>query len=470
MQEWLLEIKKPGRYLGNEWNVIKKDISKIKIKFALCFPDLYEIGMSYLGLRILYGLLNSKKDIACERVFSPDIDLENKLREKNLDLVSLESRLPLKDFDFLGFSLTYELSYTNVLNILNLSKIPLYARERDESYPLIIGGGNCTLNPEPIATFFDFFIIGETEDTILKIIERYKKFKQNKLYKKEKFLQELTKIPGVYVPSFYNVEYNLDNTIKNFNPLYQNIPHRIKKTFILNLNKNYFPINWIVPHVSIVHDRISLEIMRGCPNACNFCQARIFYWPYRIRDVKKILDLSKKNYKATGYEEISLLGLSSGEHPQIIKILEGLIENFKEKGISIALPSLKAKDLTKQLPILLTKIKKTGLTFAPEAGTERLRQVINKSLDMQSLFDAVRASYIAGYRHIKLYFMIGLPSETYEDLDGIVSLAKKISEIKKEIDNRLGEVHLSISTLIPKAHTPFQWLEMEKIEIIQKKQ
>jgi radical SAM family uncharacterized protein len=472
-EDILLQVNKPARYIGEEWNIKKKDFEKSNIRFALCFPDLYEIGMSNLGIRILYGILNNIEDVSCERFFSPDIDMERLLRANHLEIFSLESKKRLKEFDIIGFSLGYELGYTNMLNILDLGKIPLESSLRDYAYPLIIGGGPCALNPEPIYNFFDLFVIGEAEEVILEIIDTYRKFKQK--FKaaginKQDLLIMFSNIEGVYVPSLYEVKYQPEGKIEEFKPKIKGVHTKIKKRFIKDIDKAYLPLDWLMPYIQIVHDRITLEIMRGCPNLCRFCQARAQYFPYRQRDIKNIINLAGSIYKRTGYEEISLMGLSVSDYSNIEELLEKLIPFFQKKAVSVSLPSIKPRAMVGNLSSLIATIKKTSLTFAPEAATERLRRVLAKDFNTQDLFKALEEAYSLGWQHIKLYFMIGLPYEEKEDLDAILEFAHQASDLRKKTNQRPAKVNISINTLIPKPHTPFQWLKMEDLDSIKYKQ
>lgn len=473
LEDTLLQVNKPARYIGEEWNVSRKDFTKAKIKFALCFPDLYEIGMSNLGVRILYGLLNTIADLSCERFFSPDFDMEKILRATKSEIFSLESKKSLKEFDIIGFSLSYELSYTNVLNILDLGGIPLKSSSRDLSFPLVIGGGCCTLNPEPMHEFFDLFVIGEAEEAILEIIDVYRNFK-NKINASDMTKQDLlllfSHIEGVYVPSFYEPSYNPEGKIEEFKPKIKEARPTIKKRFITDLDKAYFPLDWLIPYISIVCDRITLEIMRGCPNACRFCQARSQYFPYRQKSMKNILNEVSELYKRTGYEEVSLGGLSVSDYSELGPLVEDLTHGFKKDGISVSLPSIKAKAMTGKLSGLIARIKKTGFTFAPEAATEKLRKVLNKEIEISDLYKAVEQAYLYGWQHIKLYFMIGIPYEEEHDLDAILEFATYISDLRKKINKNPAQVNVSINTLIPKPHTPLQWLAMQDLESIQRKQ
>jgi len=466
-------VQKPARYIGGEWNVSKKDFDKAGIKFALCFPDLYEVGMSNLGLRIIYAILNNLADVSCERFFSPGTDLEKVLRNNQKEIFSLESKRRLKEFDIIGFSLAYELGYTNVLNILDLGGIPFKSSSRDHNYPLIIGGGPCALNPEPMHEFFDLFIIGEAEEAILEIVDTYRKlkdeFKASKIVKQD-LLIELSRIEGVYVSSLYEVKYDAIGKIEYFKPKINGLPARIKKRVVRDLDSAYFPANWLLPYIQIVHDRITLEIMRGCPNKCRFCQARQQYFPFRPRNIDNLLNLACESYKRTGYEEISLMGLSVSDYQNIEELLKRLIDLFKEKAVSVSLPSIKPKTMVGDMSSLIATIKKTGLTFAPEAATERLRNILGKDFDIPDFSKAVEQAYLCGYQHIKLYFMIGLPSEEEKDLDGIVEFAQGVSELRQNIAKRPAQVNISINTLIPKPHTPFQWLAMEDLESVKYKQ
>ena len=434
LDDILSQVYKPGRYIGQEWNVAKKVFEKAEIKFALCFPDLYEVGMSNLGLRILYGLLNNIAGVCCERFFSPEMDMENLLRNNHKEIFSLESKNGLRGFDLIGFSLGYELDYTNILNILDLSLIPLKSSLRDESYPLIIGGGPCALNPEPMHDFFDLFVIGEAEEAIVEIIEVYRKYKSRfkaaKIDKRELLLL-LANIEGVYVPSFYDVKYNHEGKIVKFKPKFKGVRDKINKRFVRDLDNAYFPLDWLVPFIAIVHDRITLEVMRGCPNLCNFCQARTQYFPFRLRDKKNVLQLATDIYKRTGYDEISLSGLSVSDYPQIEQLLGELVEGFIDKAVSVSLPSMKPKAIIGNLSALIVKIKKTGFTFAPEAATEKLRKVLNKDFQTPDLFKAIENAYSLGWQHIKLYFMIGIPYEEEKDLDAILDFAAQASGIRK---------------------------------------
>lgn len=470
----LLKVKRPARYLGNEWNVSKKDFQRASLKFALCFPDLYQIGMSNLGLRILYGLLNEQEGVVCERVFAPDVDMEDLLRSQNIELFSLESQVPLSKFDIIGFSLGYELTYTNVLNILDLSQIPLESTARQAGdYPLIMGGGPCTLNPEPLADFFDLFLIGEAEEALPELISAYLRLRQARpgvRPKKKDIFHVLKDIAGIYIPSFYRVSYNQDLTLKELKPLSQDVPPVIKKRFIKNLDSVYYPVNWLLPYTEIVHDRITLEIMRGCPNRCRFCQARRYYYPYRWRDSERLVDLARELYSSSGYEEISLAGLSVSDYVRIEELLKGLLAVFKKEQVSISLPSMRAKTLVEKLIDLIVEVKKTGLTFAPEAARQELRQKINKNFDTHAFESVIRQAYRLGYRHIKLYFMIGLPSETREDLNAIVDFALNVLRLQQSSSKRSVSLNLSIATMIPKPHTPFQWLGMDGLEEIKEKQ
>ncbi|MCM8799355.1 MAG: TIGR03960 family B12-binding radical SAM protein [Candidatus Omnitrophica bacterium] len=473
LDNYLLEVNKPARYLGGEWNCRIKDFEKAYIRFALCFPDTYEVGMSNLGIRIIYGLLNSIEDVVCERVFLIDRDLEEIIRRDKKTIFSLESKKRLIDFDIIGFSLNYELLYPDVLNILELAGIPAFSGERKEGYPLIIAGGMCSLNPEPIAEFIDLFVIGEAEETILKIIDIYRKLKKKNSDRrppKNTCLHQFKYIEGVYIPSFYKVSYDRKNRLIDFKPIEKDTPSVIKKSYVKELDKSFYPIDWIVPYVEIVHDRLILELMRGCPHNCRFCQARVYYFPYRCKSIAKLLDLAEEMIKNTGYEEISLAGLSISDYPKINSLIEGLIEKFKEKRIGISFSSLREKDTLKELLPIFNRMRKTGLTFAPETASERLHKIINKNFNLNSFFSLIEEIYRRGYRHIKLYFMLGIPTEEKIDLERILNLSRYVSEIKSRIDKRPAWLSLSLSTFIPKPHTPFQWLGMERLEKIKEKQ
>lgn len=454
-EDLLLNVHRPGQYLGNEWNACKKDFGSCAISFALGFPDLYEIGMSNLGLRIIYGVLNHIPDVVCERFFALEADMEAVLKNSNQRLSSWESNQELMGFDMLGFSLGSELNYTNVLSILELAGLPLQSSLRDSRYPLVIAGGPCALNPEPMAEFFDLFIIGEAEEAVVEVLNLYRKYKED--YKsgrltKASLLLELSRIEGIYVPSLYTP--NL----------------KVKKRVVDDFDAAYFPCNWMVPYVQTVHDRITLEIMRGCPNRCRFCQARSQYYPLRIRSKEKVVSLANLAYASSGYEELSLAGLSVSDYPGIEKLVSDLTASFKDRAVNLSLPSLKAKALLGNVSTLIAKIKKTGLTFAPEAGTQRLRQALAKDFSEDDFFRAVEEAYQAGYQHLKLYFLIGLPGETEEDLAGIINFAQAASELKKKVKGGGAQINISINPLIPKPHTPFQWLKMDTIAVIKEKQ
>jgi len=467
-EDILLSVHRPGQYLGNEWNVSKKDFDSCSLSFALGFPDLYEIGMSNLGLRILYGVLNNIPDVVCERFFAPEADMEAVLKNSNRRLASWESSRELIDFDILGFSLGSELNYTNVLGILELSGLPLQSSLRDCRYPLVIAGGPCALNPEPMADFFDLFIIGEAEEAVVDLLNLYRKHKddyKNGRLSKAGLLLELSQVEGVYAPSLYAPEYD------HAGRLIKKVPAlKVKKRIVANLDSAYFPCNWMVPYVQTVHDRITLEIMRGCPNRCRFCQARSQYYPLRVRTKEKVVSMAGLAYLSSGYEELSLAGLSVSDYPGLEKLVSDLTANFKERAVNLSLPSLKAKSLLGNVSSLIAKIKKTGLTFAPEAGTQRLRQALAKDFSEDDFFKAIEAAYCAGYQHLKLYFLIGLPGEKEEDLDGIINFARAASELKKKIKGGAAQINISINPLIPKPHTPLQWLKMESIDSIKEKQ
>lgn len=472
-EDLLLKVNKPGQYIGQEVNCAQKDFEAANIKFAISFPDLYEVGMSNLGLRIIYGLLNSIPDVVCERFFSPNQDMEELLRRQTRHILSLESRRELSEFDLVGFSLGSELDYTNVLNILELGGIPLKSAWRDGAYPLIIGGGPCTLNPEPMHAFFDFFIIGEAEDALPEALNLYREHKEE--YKalklgRQELLFKFAQIEGVYVPSLYEVSYTKDMVIKEFKPKLAGVPQKIKKRFVSDLNPAYYPLDWLVPHTQIIHDRITLEIMRGCPNRCRFCQARAQYFPLRLKDAKEVLHLAGQLYRQTGYEEISLAGLSVSDHPQMEEILKRLMNLFDAKGVSLSLPSIKARSLVGGASALIAKVKKTGLTFAPEAGSQRLREILQKDFKSEEFFSALEQAYLSGYQHVKLYFMIGLPDEREEDLDAIIDFSLQVSELRKKTGRPRAGVNISINALIPKPHTPLQWFPMQDLDMLKIKQ
>ncbi|MDY7033462.1 MAG: TIGR03960 family B12-binding radical SAM protein [Thermodesulfobacteriota bacterium] len=454
LREILPLVTKPTRYLGNEINAVHKDLEKVELKFALAFPDVYEIGMSYVGFQILYGILNRKNEIACERVYAPWIDMEKIMREKEIPLTSLESCLPLRDFDVIGFTLPYELCYTNILNMLDLAGIPSFAKERNESMPLVIAGGSCAYNPEPMAEFFDAIVIGDGEEVILEICDCVTEWK-NGGGKKIELYNNLSKIQGVYIPSFFDIKYHEDGRIQEIIPLKEGYSN-IQKRIVSDLNQAACPTGFIVPFMDIIHNRLSLEITRGCTRGCRFCQAGMTYRPVRERSSNIIKNIIEKGIEKTGYEDISLLSLNTGDYSHIDTLLMELMCAYSHQNISVSLPSLRPETLVPRVIDEIKKVRKTGITIAPEAGTQRLRDVINKGVTEEEILNTAKNVFAAGWDSIKLYFMIGLPTETDEDMEGIVDLSRKILSSGKGPKSPRN-VTVSISTFVPKPQIPFQW-------------
>lgn len=451
----ILSVSKPARYMGKEWNMISGR-EEAEISVVLAFPDLYEIGMSHLGLKILYHILNSLPGVRAERAFVPWPDMGKMMKEKNIPLYSLENKIPLRDFEVIGISLQHELDYTNVLYLLDLAGIPLRSEERGEDFPLVLGGGPCVFNPEPISSFFDVFLLGEGEEALVEIVEVLKAMKNEG---REKVLAELSKIEGCYVPSLYSVSYYPDGKIKNISP-----SRVVKKRWVKDLDSASYPQKIIVPYLNIVHDRIPLEIARGCTRGCRFCQAGMIYRPHRERSPEKVIELAEKLVRSTGYEEISLLSLSSTDYSNIEYLVKELSSRLSNEKVNISLPSLRMDAFSVEVARSLQEVRRSGLTFAPEAGSERLRRVINKNLTDEDIFQTIEKTFSWGWKEVKLYFMIGLPGEREEDIRGMADLVKEILRRGKK-----KGVHLGISAFIPKSHTPFQWVKQEEIESLNEK-
>jgi len=469
IEKVIMRVQKPARYIGGELNSIVKDKEKVDVRFAFCFPDTYEIGMSHLGMKILYDILNKRDNIWCERVFAPWFDMKAEMEKENIPLYALESLDPVSDFDIIGFTLQYELCYTNVLYMLKMAGVPLYSKDRTELKNLVVGGGPCVCNPEPIADFFDLFMLGDGEDVIVELCNLYADHKKKKSSKKE-FLIDAAKIKGIYVPSLYDVTYNSDGTVKKITPNCEGVPEKITKRIVNDFDKAEYPDRFVVPFIETVHDRAVLEVLRGCIRGCRFCQAGFIYRPFREKSVETLCKQAKDLCNNTGYDELSLCSLSTSDHTQIENMLSQLTKWSDKEKISLSLPSLRVDNFSKEVLDGISGIRKSGLTFAPEAGTQRLRDVINKNVTLEELHNTCKIAFEGGYTGIKLYFMIGLPTETETDIKGIIYTAQSVVNLFYDLENKpKGKgvtVTVSVATFVPKPHTPFQWEAQDSLETV----
>ena len=465
--EILLSIEKPARYIGGEVNSVMKDKEKVDIRFAMCFPDVYEIGISHLGIQILYDMFNRREDTWCERVYSPWLDLSKVLKEKKIPLFALESQDPVRDFDFLGITIQFEMCYTNILQILDLSRIPLHAADRTEEDPIVIGGGPCAYNPEPLAEFFDIFYIGEGEAVYDELLDTYKEWKKSGASRKD-FLRQAARIEGLYVPQFYDVTYHSDGTIESFAPNDPSAPERVRKQVVMDVTDASYPMKPVVPYIKATQDRVVLEIQRGCIRGCRFCQAGMIYRPTRERSVETLKEYARTMLKNTGHEEISLSSLSSSDYSKLNELVTFLIDEFKDKGINISLPSLRIDAFSLDVMSKVQDVRKSSLTFAPEAGSQRMRNVINKGLTEEDIITGAGQAFEGGWTKVKLYFMLGLPTETEEDMKEIARLSDRVArryyEIPKEQRHGKCQITASSSFFVPKPFTPFQWASMYTAE------
>lgn len=474
IEKLLLKVKSPSRYIGGELNSVVKDKNKVDVRFAFCFPDSYDIGMSHIGMKILYSLKNARENWWCERVFAPWTDFEELMRENHIPLYGLESLDPIKDFDFIGFTVQYELCYTNILNMLDLAGLNVLAAERDDSDPIVIAGGPCVCNPEPLCDFIDLFVIGEGEEVNLELMDMYEQMKKSGSYDKKTFLRRAAGIKGIYVPSLYNISYLDDGRIDKTEPVCGGVPEKVTKRIIPDLDKVFYPEKFVVPFSEIVHDRAVVEVLRGCIRGCRFCQAGFIYRPFREKSAGTVVKEAKSLCESTGYEELSLASLSTSDHSDIEELLTEMTDYTEGEKINLALPSMRIDRFSKTLMEQLSKVRRSGLTFAPEAGTQRLRDVINKNITEDEIFSACKTAFEGGYAGVKLYFMMGLPTETDEDILGISDLAVRIADLYYQMPNRPRGQKLSISiscaTFVPKPFTPFQFEPQISIDEINRRQ
>lgn len=473
IEKYLMDVQKPSRYIGGEVGSIVKDKNSVDVSFAFCFPDTYDIGMSHIGMKILYSLKNARENFRCERCYAPDVDFEKIMRENDIPLYSLESLEPVRDFDFIGFTMQYELSYTNVLNMLDLAGIPIFAKDRTaELTQIVVAGGPCVCNPEPLADFFDIFILGEGEEVNLELMDLFDKMKKQGASRLE-FLRKAAQIEGIYVPQFYHFDYKEDGTIEKMT-VSENAPEKITKRIIKDFDNVFYPENFVVPFTEIVHDRVSVEVLRGCIRGCRFCQAGFIYRPFREKSPDTIYEETKCLCENTGYDEVSLASLSTSDHSQIDEMLTKLIDYTAGERINLSLPSLRVDNFTEELLEKIKKVRKSGLTFAAEGGTQRLRDVINKNVTEEEIMSTCKIAFEGGYSSVKLYFMMGLPTETDEDIVGIAELAQRILDLYYSIENRpkgrSPQISVSCATFVPKPFTPFQFEPQDTREEIERKQ